>query len=75
MTGISGATAPSSVLTLHPIGPTAFDALMDRLEDLAYQLDDAERRGARVETRLVRLMAHSGLDEQGNPARATRSIT
>jgi hypothetical protein len=56
-------------VSLHPIGPIAFDALMESLTDLRYQLDDAERRGIRMETRLVKLMAHHGLDEQGNALR------
>jgi hypothetical protein len=56
-------------VALHPIGPTAFDALMESFTDLRYQLDDAERRGIRMETRLVKLMAHHGLDEQGNALR------
>lgn len=66
---------PTTELTLHPIGPTAFDILMERLDDLAYQLDDTERRGIRIETRLVKLLEHNGLDEQGTPVRkATRRI-
>jgi hypothetical protein len=56
-------------VALHPIGPTAFGTLMESLTDLRYQLDDAERRGIRMETRLVKLMAHHGLDEQGNALR------
>ena len=58
----------ASAVTLHPIGPTAFDALMDKLID-------AERRGARMETRLVRLMAANGLNEQGDPLRKQIRMT
>jgi len=56
-------------LTLHPIGPTAFDAIMESLVDIQYQLDEADRRGIRIETRLCKLMEHSGLDGSGSPVR------
>jgi hypothetical protein len=65
----------TTTLLRHPIGPSAFDTLMETLTDIRYQLDDSERRGARIETRLVRLMANAGLDEQGNPVRKHIKLT
>lgn len=40
--------------THHPIGPTAFDAIMARLKE-------SNRRQVRLETKLCKLMEHMGL--------------
>lgn len=49
-----------STVTLHPIGPTAYDHLMS-------EMIDSRRRAVRMETRLCKLMEHFGLDETGRP--------
>ena len=49
--------------TLHPIGPTAYDALMAKLAA-------AENRAVRIETRLCKLMVHMGIDERSGAVTA-----
>jgi hypothetical protein len=46
------------MVTLHPIGPTAYDKLMS-------EHIETKRRLTRMETRLCKMMVHFGLDELG----------
>lgn len=45
----------NQTVTLHPVGPTAYDALMQELQNI-------QRRLVRIETRQVKTMTHQGVN-------------